>query len=266
MNKRIHIHKRDLIVGLQKGLELIQLFSATVPRMTVPQAAMLSDMSQSAARRFLLTLVHDGYAETDGRNYWLTAKALGVAQAYADSAKLPKVVRPVADHVSRVTQEHTSVAVRDGNHMVFIARSRNSHLSSTTIRVGARVPMYCTASGRLLLATLTQEKLDQYFSEVAIEAATPYTKTSIDEVKYEVRRAAAQGYCIVNEELEIGMRVMAVPLRNRDFRFSGALCLTTHITHVSEADMISRCLPVLYEAQALLQPILESEMLEWASR
>jgi len=265
VNKKIQIHKRDLISGLQKGLGLLQLFSATVPRMTVPQAALLADMSHSAARRFLLTLVHDGYAETDGRNYWLTAKTLGIAQAYVDSAKLPKVVRPVADHVARVTQEHTSIAVRDGNHMVFIARSRNSHLSSTTIRVGARLPMYCTASGRLLLATLAHDKLDQYFVDVKLESVTPYTKTLVDEVKYEVRRAAAQGYCIVNEELEIGMRVMAVPLRNREFRFSGALCLTTHVSHVSEAEMISRYLPVLYEAQALLQPILEAEVLEWSA-
>ncbi|WP_347559057.1 IclR family transcriptional regulator C-terminal domain-containing protein [Robbsia sp. KACC 23696] len=266
MKKSLHIHKRDLISGLQKGLGLLQLFSASVPRMTVPQAALLADMSQSAARRFLLTLVHDGYAETDGRNYWLTAKTLGIAQAYADSAKFPKVVRPVADHVSRVTQEHASVAVRDGNHMVFVARSRNSHVSSATIRVGARVPMYCTASGRLLLATLTQTKLDQYFAEEALTAVTPYTKTGIDEVTAEVRRAGVQGYSIVNEELEIGMRVMGVPLKNRDFKFAGALCLTTHVSHVSEADMISRYLPVLYEAQALLQPILEAEVVDWAVR
>ncbi len=265
MSKQIHIHKRDLISGLQKGLGLMQLFSASVPRMTVPQAALLADMSQSAARRFFLTLVHDGYAETDGRNYWLTAKALGIAQAYADSAKLPKVVRPVADHVSRVTQEHASVAVRDGNHMVFVARSRNSHVSSMTIRVGARVPMYCTASGRLLLATLPQDKLDRYFADVPLEAVTPYTKTTVAEVKFEVRRAGAQGYCIVNEELEIGLRVMAVPLKNRDFKFAGALCLTTHTSHISEADMLSRFLPVLYEAQALLQPILEADVLEWTA-
>lgn len=266
MPKQVQIHKRDLITGLQKGLALMQLFSTSVPRMTVPQAALLAEMSQSAARRFLLTMVHDGYAETDGRNYWLTVKTLGIAQAYTDSAKLPRIVRPVADHVGRVTQEHTSVAIRDGYDMVFIARSRNSHVSSTTIRVGARVPIYCTASGRLLLATLDAEKLDGYFKGASLQAVTPYTKTSIDDIKYEVRRTAAQGYVVVNEELEIGMRVMAVPLKNREFKFAGALCITTHTSHISEADMVTRYLPVLYEAQALLQPILEAEVLEWTLR
>lgn len=263
--KRAQIHQRDLIVGLQKGLMLMQLFSSARPRLTITQAAGLSGLSHSSARRFFLTLLHDGFLETDGRNYWLTPRTLRLAQAYADSAKLPSIVRPVADHVARVTQEHVSIAVRDENDMVFIARSRYSHVSSGSMRVGARVPIYCTASGRMLLSTFTREQLDRYFAEVKLEQVTPYTKTSIDDLLFEIRRAGAQGYAIVSEEYEIGMRVMGVPLRNRDHRFAGALCITTAASRISEAGMEHQYLSAMYEAQALLRPLLEPDILSWQS-
>jgi IclR family pca regulon transcriptional regulator len=128
------IHQRDLIVGLQKGLALMQLFSADQPRLSVPQAAKLSGLTSSAARRFLLTLVHDEFAETDGRHYWLTAKALRIGQAYVDSAQMPRMLRPIVEQVARTTQEHVSVGTRDGDEVVHIVRSRYSHITSLSIR------------------------------------------------------------------------------------------------------------------------------------
>jgi len=142
------IHERDLIVGLQKGLALIQLFTDETPRLSVPDAARLAGLTKSAARRFLLTLVHDGYAQTDGRHYWLTARTLRLGQAYVDSARLPRMLRPIVEKVATETREHVSVAVRDGDEVVHIVRSRVANVSSLSIRQGFRLPMYCTGSGR----------------------------------------------------------------------------------------------------------------------
>ena len=148
------IHPRDLIAGLQKGLALMQLFSAEQPRLSVPQAARLSGLTPSAVRRFLLTLVHEGFAETDSREYWLTPKALRIGQAYVDSAQLPRMLRPIVEQVARQTQEHVSVGTRDGDEIIHLVRSRYSHIASLSIRPGSRVPMYCTAGGRIWLAAL----------------------------------------------------------------------------------------------------------------
>lgn len=254
--KKPVIHSRDLIVGLQKGLALMQLFSVDHPRLSVPQAASLSGLTQSAARRFLLTLVHDGFAETDGRHYWLTAKALRIGQAYVDSAQLPRMLRPIVEQVARTTQEHVSVGVRDGDDIVHIVRSRYSHISSLSIRPGSRAPMYCTASGRLWLAAQSEAELDAYFARIEPRPLTPYAMTTAAEIRAEIARVAVRGYCAVDQEYEAGMRVLGVPLHDREGTLNATLTLTTHASRMSMEEMRERFLSSLYEAQALLRPVI----------
>ncbi|MCU1734703.1 MULTISPECIES: IclR family transcriptional regulator C-terminal domain-containing protein [unclassified Pseudomonas] len=251
------IHPRDLIAGLQKGLALMQLFSVDQPKLTVPQAAALSGMTQSAARRFLLTLVHEAFIETDGRHYWLTPKALRIGQAYVDSAQLPRMLRPVVEQVARTTQEHVSVGTRDGDEMVHIVRSRYSHVASLSIRPGSRVPMYCTASGRLWLAALGAEALDAYFARTPLRALTPYTCVDEQALREELRVIARHGYAEVDQEFEVGMRVLGVPLQDRHGVLRSTLAITSHASRISVEDMRKRFLTPLYEAQALLRPVLE---------
>lgn len=251
------IHPRDLIAGLQKGLALMQLFSVDTPRLTVPQAARAAGLTNSAARRFLLTLVHDGFAETDGRNYWLTARVLRIGQAYVDSAQLPRMLRPIVEQVARTTGEHVSVGVRDGDDIVHIVRSRYSHISSLSIRAGSRVPMYCTASGRIWLASLEAEALASYFQRVELQPLTPYTQTGQKALGDELAKVAQQGYATIDGEYEVGMRVLGVPLCDRHGDLKATLSITTHASRGDIKDMCQRHLTTLYEAQALLRPILD---------
>ncbi|NIE75151.1 helix-turn-helix domain-containing protein [Pantoea sp. Ap-967] len=250
------IHPRDLIAGLQKGLALMQLFSADQPRLSVPQAARLSGLTPSATRRFLLTLVHEGFAETDNRHYWLTPKALRIGQAYVDSAQLPRMLRPIVEQVARQTQEHVSVGTRDGDEIIHLVRSRYSHVSSLSIRPGSRVPMYCTASGRLWLAWLGEAEREAYFARTPLCQLTPYTQTDRGWLEEEIGRVRGQGMCIVDQEYEIGMRVLGVPLFDRGGRLQATLTITTHASRLSLDEMRLRYLPTLYEAQALLKPVL----------
>ncbi|UXJ55168.1 IclR family transcriptional regulator domain-containing protein [Pseudomonas citronellolis] len=251
------IHPRDLIAGLQKGLALMQLFSAERPRLSVPEAARLSGLTPSAARRFLLTLVHEGFAETDSRHYWLTPKALRIGQAYVDSAQLPRMLRPIVEQVARQTQEHVSVGTRDGDEIVHVVRSRYSHIASLSIRPGSRVPMYCTASGRLWLAALGEVELAAYFERNPPRALTPYTLTDMDALRAEIAKVARQGFCVVDQEYEIGMRVIGVPLLDRSGRMRASLAITTHASRLGLDEMRLRYLPALYEAQALLRPVVD---------
>lgn len=251
------IHPRDLIAGLQKGLALIQLFSVDHPKLSVPEAAKLSGMTSSAVRRFLLTLVHEGFAESDGRHYWLTPKALRIGQAYVDSAQLPRMLRPVVEQVARTTQEHVSVGTRDGDEIVHIVRSRYSHIASLSIRPGSRVPMYCTGSGRLWLAAMEAAELDEYFARVEPVARTPHTCTDVERLREELRQIARQGYAELDQEYEVGMRVLGVPLLDRHGRLRSTLAITTHASRITLEEMRQRYLLPLYEAQALLKPVLE---------
>ncbi|MEN5226457.1 IclR family transcriptional regulator C-terminal domain-containing protein [Pseudomonas asiatica] len=251
------IHPRDLIAGLQKGLALMQLFSAEQPRLSVPQAARLSGLTPSAARRFLLTLVHEGFAETDSREYWLTPKALRLGQAYVDSAQLPRMLRPIVEQVARQTQEHVSVGTRDGDEIIHLVRSRYSHVSSLSIRPGSRVPMYCTAGGRVWLAWLYEGERDAYFARNPLRGLTPYTQTDRLQLEVELLRVREQGFCIVDQEYEVGMRVLGVPLLDRAGRLKATLTITTHASRLSVDEIRLRYLPTLYEAQALLRPVLD---------
>ncbi|GLO13344.1 IclR family transcriptional regulator [Pseudomonas putida] len=251
------IHPRDLIAGLQKGLALMQLFSAEQPRLSVPQAARLSGLTPSAARRFLLTLVHEGFAETDSREYWLTPKALRLGQAYVDSAQLPRMLRPIVEQVARQTQEHVSVGTRDGDEIIHLVRSRYSHVASLSIRPGSRVPMYCTAGGRIWLAWLEENERDDYFVRNPLRALTPYTQTDRGLLEAELLRVKTQGFCIVDQEYEMGMRVLGVPLLDRAGQLKATLTITTHASRLSVDEIRLRYLPTLYEAQALLRPVMD---------
>lgn len=251
------IHPRDLIVGLQKGLALMQLFSVDQPRLSVPEAARLSGLTPSATRRFLLTLVHEAFLETDGRQYWLTPKALRIGQAYVDSAQLPRMLRPVVEQVARTTQEHVSVGTRDGDEIVHIVRSRYSHIASLSIRPGSRLPLYCTAGGRIWLASLAEEELQAYFARVELRGLTPHTCVDEAALREELRRVASQGYAEVDQEFEVGMRVLGAPLLDRHGVLRSTLTITTHASRISLEEMRRRYLMPLYEAQALLKPIMD---------
>ena len=257
MTKTPLIHERDLIAGLQKGLALIQLFTDETPRLSVPEAAQLAGLTKSAARRFLLTLVHDGYAQTDGRHYWLTAKTLRLGQAYVDSARLPRMLRPIVEKVATETREHVSVAVRDGDEVVHIVRSRVANVSSLSIRQGFRLPMYCTGSGRLWLASMPDDELNAYLARVELQPLTPFTRTSVDDIKTVIAQIRAQGYAELDQEYEVGMRILGVPLTNRDGEMRASLTITMQVSSMTPTDIRERYLRYLYEGQALLRPIID---------
>ena len=212
------IHPRDLIVGLQKGLALIQLFSKTCPKLTVAQTAKMSGLTQSAARRFLLTLLHERYLQTDGRYYWLTPKTLRLGQAYVDSAQFPRMVRPIVEYIASRTEEHASVGVVDEDE----------------------------------LASLPEAECETVLQRITREQRTPYTVTDIASLMEKIAQVRRQGYATIEQEFEIGMLVLAVPLTDREGTWWGALSLTSHQSRTSLEALCRDHLDLLYSAQAML--------------
>lgn len=175
---------------------------------------------------------------------------------FVDSALLPRMLRPIVEQVARTTQEHVSVGVRDGDDIVHVVRSRYSHITSMSIRPGSRVPMYCTGSGRLWLASFSPEALCAYFQRNPPRAITPYTLTDEALIRREIALAGERGYVMVDQEYEVGMRVLSVPLIDREGQLQATLTLTTHASRMTVEDMRERYLSPLYEGQALLRPIM----------
>jgi IclR family pca regulon transcriptional regulator len=173
-----------------------------------------------------------------------------------DSAQLPRMLRPIVEQVARQTQEHVSVGTRDGDEIIHLVRSRYSHIVSLSIRPGSRVPMYCTAGGRIWLATLSEAARDAYYSRNPLRQLTPYTQTDRALLEQALQRVRQQGYCIVDQEYEVGMRVLGVPLLDRSGELKATLTITTHASRLSVDEIRLRYLPPLYEAQVLLRPVV----------
>jgi IclR family pca regulon transcriptional regulator len=166
------------------------------------------------------------------------------------------MLRPIVEQVARQTQEHVSVGTRDGDEIIHLVRSRYSHVTSLSIRPGSRVPMYCTASGRIWLAWMEEGERNAYFARHTLRALTPYTQTDRVQLDAQLLRVKEQGFCIVDQEYEMGMRVLGVPLLDRDGQLKATLTITTHASRLSVDEIRLRFLSTLYEAQALLRPVV----------
>ncbi len=215
------IHPRDLIVGLQKRAGVNPAFSKTCPKLTVAQAAKMSGLTQSAARRFLLTLLHERYLQTDGRYYWLTPEDAAAWSGLRRFGAVSRMVRPIVEYIASRTEEHASVGVVDEDELVYIARSRHTPFNSTSVRLGERVPIFCTAGGRLWLASLPEAECEAVLQRITREQRTPYTVTDVALLMEKIAQVRRQGYATIEQEFEIGMLVLAVPLTDREGNLVG---------------------------------------------
>jgi IclR family pca regulon transcriptional regulator len=247
---------RDLVGGLEKGLQVIEAFDQERSRLTVSEVAQRTGLTRAAARRYLLTLVHLGYARQQDKVYSLTPKILRLGQSYLHSARLPRVVQPLLYRLAYSLGEAASVGVLESDDLVCVAAVSAGRVVSATLQPGTRVPAYCTANGRVMLATLPDALLDEYGARLAPEGLTEYTITDIAELLAEIRRVRAQGYALVNQELELGLRTLAVPLRNFKGDTVAAMNVSISTDRMSVHDMLERCLPQLLKVQSELSALL----------
>ncbi|MBB3020039.1 IclR family pca regulon transcriptional regulator [Microvirga lupini] len=247
---------RDFVASLEKGLLVIEAFDAARPRLTLSDVAKLTGMTRAAARRYLLTLTKLNYAESDGRYFSLTPRILRLGYAYLSSASLSMQVQPFLERISEETGESSSAAILDGDDIVYIARSATRRIMSIGLGVGSRLPAYCTALGRAILAHQPGDVLGAYLHRVHLEARTPKTVTDKAEFQALLEETRAQGYAVVNEELEYGLRSIAVPVVQRNGKVTIALNLSAQAGRISAEEMEERFLPLLRSASETLRYML----------
>lgn len=247
---------RDLIAGLEKGLQVIEAFDQERSRLTMTEVAQRTGLTRAAARRYLITLVYLGYARQQDKLFWLTPKVLRLGQSYLHSARLPRIVQPLLYRLAYSLGEAASAGVLEGDELVCVAAVTAGRVVSATLQPGTRVPAFFTANGRVMLASLPQVEVEQCLARLHIEPLTEYTIVNKDRLLLEIVRTRAQGYALINQELELGLRTLAVPLRNFRGEIVAAMNVSVHADRMAAEEMVERCLPALLKVQVELAALL----------
>lgn len=250
------ITERDMMGGLAKGLRVIETFTAARPRQSIGEAATASGLDRATARRCLLTLAHHGYADYDGKYFTLTPRVLRLGNACLATMPLPQIVQPWLDRLSDETGESSSVSILDGAEIVYVARAAQQKVMSIALMPGSRLPAYCTSMGRALLAALPQAALDALLSGAPFPSRTPMTRTGAVALAVEIARVRAQGHAVIDQEVELGLRSIAVPLFNMRGRVVAALNIGLATSHAALDELPARFLPGLHRIQAELRGLL----------
>ena len=251
-----HAGDPNFMTSLERGLQVIRAFSEHRHHLTISQVAQSTGLSRAAARRCLYTLHKLGYVAEDDRRFSLKPLVLTLGQAFLSSTPLAVVAQPYLDQVSAALGESCSVAVLDGDDIVYICRSAETRIMSINLLVGTRLPAYCTSMGQVLLAQLGPAELGAYLERVRLVARTDRTVTSTAGLRKMLKAVRESGHALLDQELEVGLRSIAVPLRDARGSVVAAMNVSTHAARVSLETMRERFLPVLNDSARNLGAVL----------
>ncbi|WP_344209190.1 IclR family transcriptional regulator domain-containing protein [Kribbella sancticallisti] len=235
----------SFLQGLERGLAVIRAFSAELPSLTLSEVSREVGITPATARRILLTLEELGYVRSDGRRFSLTPRVLALGWAYLSSLDLGDIAGPFMEELSAKTRESCSIATLDLPDIVYVARVPTSRIMTVALGVGARLPAYVTSMGRVLLAGLPEDELSAYLSSLDPEPLTEHTVTSVDGLRDVIAKAGADGYALVDQELELGLRSIAVPIRDSRGRAVAALNVSAHASRSTRASLHAEVLEPL---------------------
>jgi IclR family pca regulon transcriptional regulator len=240
----------DFVESLDRGLRLLQAFGERPAPMTLSEIAGLAGLPRATARRILLTLRHGGYVSSDGKMFAPTPHVLTLAGAYLRSNQLVAVLQPVLDEIASAAQEISSLAVLDGDDVVFIARGSPTRIFSGGVDIGYRLPSFCTAVGRALLGRFGDDELKARLAAMKREALTPQTVTDPKRLLAVITADRTRGYSLVDREAEPHFRSVAVPVKRYDGTIAAAINIGAHVDRISTDEMVKRFLPLLREQAA----------------
>ncbi len=246
-------HPAYYVQSLARGLSVIKTFGPSTPELTLSEVARAAGLTRAGARRFLLTLVDLGYLRTNGKRFSLTAKVLDLGYSFLSSASLPAMAEPHLEKLVKQTDESSSVSVLDGTDIVYVARVPVSRIMSVAIGVGTRFPAYATSMGQVLLAAMEPDELDDYLAAATLQALTRNTITDEEALRARLRDVASNGYALVDQELELGLRSIAVPIHDKAGSVVAAMNVSTQVSRVRKVDVVHRFLKPLRQAAAAIQ-------------
>ena len=243
---------RDYVQSLSRGLTVLQAFNAERPAMTLADMARATGLTRATSRRLLHTLVTLGYVCTDGRTFELTPRVLDLGFAYVSSLQLPDIAQPFMEALSDRVHESVSASVLDGTQIVYVARVNTQRIMGISLAIGSRLPAAWTSMGRVMLAGLTDPQLEEFLDGVSSTGLTVQSITDRDALRSEIHAVRTQGYALIDQELEIGIRSVAAPLRDRRGRTLAAINVGTHAARVTLKELRGVILPdLLHTARSI---------------
>jgi IclR family transcriptional regulator, pca regulon regulatory protein len=239
----------NFMTSLARGLIVIQAFTQQSPQMTISQLSVKTGLSRAAVRRCLYTLTKLGFAGAeDGSRYSLRPRMLSLSHTYTASNTLSTAAQPILERMSAALRESFSVATLDGEDIVYIARTQVNRVMAVDLHIGSRLPAYCTSMGRVLLAYLPTDQLETYLAKAVLTPHTTRTITSVEKLRLALRNVRRNGYALVDQEYEVGLRSMAVPVYAPSGRVVATLNLSGNAPRLSVLEMQSRYLTPLRNA------------------
>lgn len=235
----------DTVQSLVRGLAVIRAFDAEHAELTLSDVARRAEITRAAAGRFLRTLERLGYVRSDGRLFSLTPRVLELGFSYLSALSIPEIVQPHLERLSREVGESVSAAVLDGDEIVYIARVPTRRIMSVRITIGTRFPAYATSMGRVLLGGLAEEERDAVLTASTRPSLTERTVTDVAELRAEIAQVRAQGWALVDGELEPGLRSVAAPVHDRRGVVVAAVNVSTSATRDSVDHLLAEYLPRL---------------------
>lgn len=239
----------NFMTSLARGLIVIQAFTQQNPQMTISQLSLRTGLSRAAVRRCLYTLTKLGFAGAeDGSRYSLRPRMLTLSHTYTASNTLSTAAQPILERMSAQLRESFSVATLDGDDIVYVARSSVNRVMAVDLHIGSRLPAYCTSMGRILLAYLPTEQLEHYLAHAVLTPHTTRTVTSVEKLRLLLRNIRRNGYALCDQEYEVGLRSLAVPVFAPNGRCVATLNLSGNAPRLSTLEMQTRFLPHLRSA------------------
>jgi IclR family transcriptional regulator, pca regulon regulatory protein len=240
----------DFVQSLERGLSVLTAFSAEHPQMTLSDVARQAGLTRATARRLLLTLEALHYVSSDGRLFELTPKVLDLGYAYVSSFRIPDIAQPYMERLSEQLDESVSCAVLDGNDIVYVARVPTRRIMTVSISLGTRLPAVVTSMGRSILAAMARHELDAFLTTTNFVRYTDSTVTDVDALRRELDDVRRQGWALLDQELEDGVRSVACGLKDRRGRVDAAINISAHAGRVTLKDMRSTFVPALLDTAA----------------
>ncbi len=248
----------NFMTSLARGLAVIQAFSQQRRLMSISQISQRTGIPRAAVRRCLYTLEKLGFVSAeDGRNFSMRPRILSLGHAYLASTPLGKAAQPVLHDISKRLNESSSIAILDGDDILYVARASTSRIMSVDLDIGSRLPAVYTSMGRMLLAHLPAAEQEACLKRTRLVQYTQHTLVTLKALCGELAQVRKQGYAIIDQELEIGLRSIAVPITAANGQVEAAINVGLHAARVSIQEMEERILPVLRDAAAELALLLD---------
>jgi len=248
----------ESVRSFERGLRVIRSFTAAAPEQSLSEVARATDLTRATARRFLLTLEELGYVRRVGDRFALAPRVLELGYAYLSSSAVPDLALPYLEALSERVHEASSLGVLDGTEVVYVARVPAKRVMTVSIGLGTRFAAYRTSLGRALLAALPDDEIASIWDRSDRSEPTARTVEDLPALLQAVGAVRRQGYAVVDQELEIGVRSIAAPVHDAAGRPVAAINVSTHVSRTSKQDLLQRFVPVLRETVAEVERVLQA--------